>query len=139
MAIINEDPDSTKIKCLNSKCKYGPFCCSCFKKWKGLGLKDCGNDACSFKLNTKILSQMKSMLIIDPETGLEINITIPVIRLCPKCNLPIEHVSGCKHMKCFHCNSEFCWICLGFFERKMWPCGNYNQYCGTIAPIQQVL
>lgn len=32
---------------------------------------------------------------------------------CPQCSSCIEKNGGCNHMKCFSCNHEFCWICLG--------------------------
>mgnify|MGYP000939287730 CR=1 FL=1 len=30
---------------------------------------------------------------------------------CPKCEIPIDRVSGCYHMTC-SCSHEFCWYCL---------------------------
>lgn len=30
---------------------------------------------------------------------------------CPKCEIPIERISGCPHMTC-PCGHEFCWFCL---------------------------
>lgn len=30
---------------------------------------------------------------------------------CPKCEIPIDRVSGCYHMTC-SCGHEFCWYCL---------------------------
>jgi hypothetical protein len=30
---------------------------------------------------------------------------------CPTCNVPISKISGCNHMKCKRCGSDFCWIC----------------------------
>lgn len=32
---------------------------------------------------------------------------------CPFCLVWIEKNNGCKHMTCNHCQSEFCWLCLG--------------------------
>ena len=30
---------------------------------------------------------------------------------CPKCEIPIDRISGCYHMTCT-CGHEFCWYCL---------------------------
>ena len=30
---------------------------------------------------------------------------------CPKCEIPIDRISGCYHMTC-SCGHEFCWYCL---------------------------
>lgn len=34
------------------------------------------------------------------------------VRACPSCKTNIEKNGGCAHMKCFHCDQEFCWSCL---------------------------
>jgi hypothetical protein len=34
------------------------------------------------------------------------------VRACPSCKAVIEKQGGCSHMKCFHCDTEFCWSCL---------------------------
>uniref|UniRef100_A0A146KLQ7 RBR-type E3 ubiquitin transferase n=2 Tax=Lygus hesperus TaxID=30085 RepID=A0A146KLQ7_LYGHE len=33
---------------------------------------------------------------------------------CPKCNAPIQKISGCNHMVCWKCKTSFCWHCLCF-------------------------
>ncbi|PBP17639.1 IBR domain-containing protein [Diplocarpon rosae] len=32
-------------------------------------------------------------------------------KLCPGCQAPIEHATGCKHMTCIQCEHEFCYLC----------------------------
>ena len=32
---------------------------------------------------------------------------------CPKCSVVIYKDGGCSHVKCLHCDYEFCWICMG--------------------------
>src|SRR5207244_347985 len=38
---------------------------------------------------------------------------------CPGCHKPIEKNAGCIHMTCKHegCKKEFCWNCLGDWEK----------------------
>lgn len=38
------------------------------------------------------------------------------VRACPSCKTNIEKNGGCAHMKCFHCDQEFCWSCLRPWE-----------------------
>jgi hypothetical protein len=30
---------------------------------------------------------------------------------CPHCQVPIQRPTGCSHMKCTHCQKDFCWTC----------------------------
>jgi hypothetical protein len=34
------------------------------------------------------------------------------IKNCPNCNVVIEKNMGCRHMVCFNCDTNFCWMCL---------------------------
>lgn len=43
-------------------------------------------------------------------------------RRCPSCSAPITKISGCNHMKCSHCQAQFCWACM----RLRTSCGAYN-------------
>lgn len=38
-------------------------------------------------------------------------------KACPKCQIAIEKSEGCNHITCSGCGVNFCWICLGVFER----------------------
>jgi hypothetical protein len=41
---------------------------------------------------------------------------------CPKCNAPVEKLSGCNHMTCT-CKTQFCYMCKAEFEKD-----KYNRY-----------
>ncbi|GLD94955.1 hypothetical protein PINS_up003580 [Pythium insidiosum] len=67
------------------------------------------------------------------------------VRSCPSCKSDIEKRGGCPHMKCFHCDHEFCWLCrrawathgetlclpLAFLRSK-------NRKLGSSAPMRAV-
>lgn len=38
---------------------------------------------------------------------------------CPGCNAPIEKNTGCNHMKCSKCQTDFCWLCLALLNHHM--------------------
>lgn len=40
---------------------------------------------------------------------------------CPSCNICIEKDQGCKHMSCFQCGFEFCWLCKGNWKTHREP------------------
>ncbi|KAF2744525.1 RWD-domain-containing protein [Sporormia fimetaria CBS 119925] len=35
---------------------------------------------------------------------------------CPTCSAPVEKTQGCNHMKCFQCNSHFCYLCSAWLD-----------------------
>eukprot|EP01084_Bolivina_argentea_P273732 466362_1 len=59
---------------------------------------------------------------------------VPSIRCCPKCFMPIYHVSNCKHVQCTQCNTSFCFVCMEIADESGWKCGSYDEQC-PIAPI----
>ena len=77
----------------------------------------------------------------DRNTGEFMSIYTPSYRACPrKCGNIINNYKECKHTKC-PCTDKlysFCFICLELYENGKWPCGSWNQFCGTVAPNQQL-
>lgn len=70
--------------CLTCKKEFhSPITCSLLKKWFNK-IND-GNESLNWVLNN----------------------TQP----CPNCDVDIEKIDGCNHMKCGYCKHEFCWIC----------------------------
>jgi LSD1 subclass zinc finger protein len=135
-AVCQEEGAGPKARCSNKKCSFGPYCFLCLRKWRGKGA-DCGNVECGFMRSFWQGVGTKEFQL----TGLDqrpVQIEMPTHRLCPKCRTPIEHTDGCKHMTCSHCRTQFCFVCLGLYD-KGWPCGGYSTYCGHVAQKQQLL
>ena len=109
--------------CSNSNKGY-EFCWICLKKWS----LECENFLCVSTEEEKILKNCKKITI-----GPAVN--VPECRACPKCTTLIEHIAGCKHMKCVKCQQEFCFVCLSPKKDNNWQCGASSDLC-IIAPIQ---
>ncbi|XP_060076427.1 uncharacterized protein LOC132556048 [Ylistrum balloti] len=62
---------------------------------------------------------------------------VPQVRACPKCELFIEHESGCKTMTCTKCHHVFCFSCLKSAVNGHLICGQYDSIC-TVAPVQKI-
>lgn len=85
------------FKCGNEQ--HWPADCEMFKKWQ--------------KKNSSE-SENLSWIIVNT-------------KMCPnkKCERPIEKSTGCNHMKCHVCQYEFCWMCLGAWEKHNQSTGGY--------------
>ena len=89
---VNLEP----VSCLNChkfclSCKkesHSPITCILLKKW--FNKINEGNESLNWVLNN----------------------TQP----CPNCDVDIEKIDGCNHMKCGFCKYEFCWICSKNWE-----------------------
>lgn len=44
---------------------------------------------------------------------------------CPTCNSPTQKSVGCNHMKCFQCNTHFCYLCSSWLDGQM-PYKHFN-------------
>ncbi|CAD6585494.1 MAG: hypothetical protein ASARMPRED_002181 [Alectoria sarmentosa] len=47
------------------------------------------------------------------------------VKLCPRCNVRGEKVSGCDHMTCPQCRYQYCWACLADYA-EIRRNGNYE-------------
>jgi len=112
--------------CSKEKKETTEYCWSCLHPWKS-NTKQCGNSECSGE-DPRLIA-----LRTAPQKTV-VGVSIPSIRSCDKCGILIEHIVGCKHMKCV-CGFEFCFICLKTKVFDRFPCGYHNSPC-VAAPIQ---
>ena len=121
---IEKKDSGIRVRC--PMCKKD-FCWDCLESWKapGSGYRECGNPNCGKTL------EFINLLLNCPETTMEYSgLVVPDIRACIGCGEGINHKSGCKHMTCLKCKTEFCFVCL-----KKWPCSRYDEKC-EVAPRQ---
>ncbi|GAB7350278.1 hypothetical protein MBLNU459_g0919t1 [Dothideomycetes sp. NU459] len=82
-----------------SKCSFA-FCRTCYAGWHG-------EFARCWPRNPSELSE-------------EEKASYDYIRLhtspCPTCSSPTQKTMGCNHMKCFQCNSHFCYLCGAWLD-----------------------
>lgn len=47
---------------------------------------------------------------------------------CPSCQVPIEKSTGCNHMTCSQCGTNFCWLCLSLLQThsEAHTCNRYD-------------
>ncbi|OJJ69110.1 hypothetical protein ASPBRDRAFT_294197 [Aspergillus brasiliensis CBS 101740] len=75
-------------------CNYA-FCCVCKKGWHGELVR------CFPRREAELSAEEKA--------------TEEYLRMytsaCPTCNAPCQKQMGCNHMKCFKCDTHFCYLC----------------------------
>jgi len=116
-----------RVRC--GLCKGADFCFVCGMVWKGHGMQICGHDDCSTK---GINDTLKYCPMKTPDY---VKIQVPQFRACPNCITLIGHKEKCKHMKCYHCKADFCFICLGVKTNGAWACQSHTYEC-NVAPRQ---
>ncbi|KAK4965669.1 hypothetical protein LTR66_012087, partial [Elasticomyces elasticus] len=91
-----------------SLCTFA-FCCVCHASWHG---------------------DIQRCWPRDPsELSVEEKASYDYIRLntspCPTCASPTQKTYGCNHMKCFQCNSHFCYLCGAWLNASN-PYAHFN-------------
>ncbi|KAI9375861.1 RWD domain-containing protein [Aspergillus egyptiacus] len=80
-------------------CNYA-FCCVCKKGWHGELVR------CFPRREAELSAEEKA--------------TEEYLRLytsaCPTCDAPCQKRMGCNHMKCFKCDTHFCYLCSAWLE-----------------------
>ena len=110
------------------------FCWTCKNEWKNKGSSsdDCGNDYCGVNKDLQISLDTCQTKIVD-------KISVPKIRVCPKCSKVVKHKVGCRRVVCPEKEylTEFCFICLKISEKgKRFPC--YDNPCKSAALRQKL-
>ena len=127
--------EGVRMKC--PTCKNYEFCWVCLRKWikPGSGYKVCGNYNCDPN-NSELNQLLKTCNTVEMAYS---KVYAPSVRACPNCGEGINHKSGCKHMLCPKCSTNFCFVCLSLYDKQKasWPCGGYGDAC-TVAPRQTV-
>eukprot|EP00092_Neocalanus_flemingeri_P007118 GFUD01007690.1.p1 GENE.GFUD01007690.1~~GFUD01007690.1.p1 ORF type:complete len:573 (-),score=128.10 GFUD01007690.1:278-1996(-) len=54
-------------------------------------------------------------------------ITVVKSKKCPGCRMDIERISGCTHMSCSRCKSQFCWNCLELWNGTHGNCNRVEE------------
>ncbi|KAF9891314.1 translation termination inhibitor protein itt1 [Aspergillus nanangensis] len=75
-------------------CNYA-FCCVCKKGWHGELQRCFPRRAAELSVEEKATEEYLRLY------------TSP----CPTCNAPCQKRMGCNHMKCFKCDTHFCYLC----------------------------
>ena len=133
---IKKTDTGVKMDCSFCKSKGTSFifCWSCKKEWKNKGSSydNCGNDSCGLDKELQKSLDTCQMKTVD-------KISVPKIRVCPKCSKVIEHRDGCRRVVCPNkdCSTEFCFICLKVSDKgKRFPC--YDKPCKSAASRQKL-
>lgn len=139
LVVLPETLYQVRVKCTNNLCKNASdFCWLCAKSWKGYGMTVCGNKDCQ---TASINEELQNCGTTNEIWGFE-EINCPKKRACPRCLAITEHKDHCKHMVCWNCTREFCFICLALAEKgnggKVWSCttGNYYRSQCKLADVQ---
>ncbi|PYH94254.1 RWD-domain-containing protein [Aspergillus ellipticus CBS 707.79] len=93
-------------------CNYA-FCCVCKKGWHG--------------------ELVRCFPRRDAELSAEEKATEEYLRMytsaCPTCSAPCQKQMGCNHMKCFKCDTHFCYLCSSWLSEDN-PYRHFNDIDG---------
>lgn len=105
----NDPPDPADRLAVCEKCSLA-FCRVCYMGWHG---------------------PFARCFPRDPnELSAEEKASYDYIRLhtspCPTCSSPTQKTMGCNHMKCFQCNTHFCYLCGAWLDAQN-PYQHFNK------------
>ena len=104
------------VSVVRCTCSY-PFCFKCGEE---------GHDPCSCQQ----LSDWNEKCMNESETA---NWILVNTKKCPNCNVRIEKSQGCNHMNCEVCKHQFCWICMGEWNKHGQETGGFYK-CNRYDP-----
>ncbi|KAJ5669337.1 hypothetical protein N7462_010407 [Penicillium macrosclerotiorum] len=112
---VNEElPPVAERVAICEECNYA-FCSVCRKGWHGELIR--------------CLPQRK----VDELTAEE-KATEEYLRLytsqCPTCSVPCQKRMGCNHMRCFQCDTHFCYLCSAWLSPQN-PYSHFNEGSST--------
>ncbi|KAK3690826.1 hypothetical protein LTR37_018954 [Vermiconidia calcicola] len=102
------DPSDRVAIC--EKCSFA-FCRICYRGWHGQFARCFPRDPNELSADDKA-SYDYILLNTSP---------------CPSCNAPVQKTMGCNHMKCFQCDTHFCYLC-GFWLDGGNPYQHFNKF-----------
>ena len=111
---VTYDPNDRLAICENPKCRLA-FCRVCYKSWHG------PLQRCHPRDPTELSAEEKASYDYIAKN------TSP----CPYCNVATSKTQGCNHMRCYQCDTHFCYLCGDWlspdnpyqhFNRAGFPC-----------------
>ena len=111
---VTYDPNDRLAICENPKCRLA-FCRTCYKSWHG------PLQRCHPRDPTELSAEEKASYDYIAKN------TSP----CPYCNAATSKTQGCNHMRCYQCDTHFCYLCGDWldpgnpyqhFNRAGFPC-----------------
>ena len=111
---VTYDPNDRLAICENPKCRLA-FCRVCYKSWHG------PLQRCHPRDPTELSAEEKASYDYIAKN------TSP----CPYCNAATSKTQGCNHMRCYQCDTHFCYLCGDWlspdnpyqhFNRAGFPC-----------------
>ena len=112
------DPNDRLAICENPKCRLA-FCRTCYKSWHG------PLQRCHPRDPTELSAEEKASYDYIAKN------TSP----CPYCNAATSKTQGCNHMRCYQCDTHFCYLCGGWLD----PSNPYQHFNRSGLPCYQRL
>lgn len=113
----DEDDEDTGLLAICEDCGFA-FCTRCCQGWHG-------------ELNYCIPKQRKDAITEEEKASLE------YLRLhstpCPTCAAPCQKSQGCNHMRCFRCQTHFCYLCSAWLDPSN-PYKHFNTQPSSNTP-----